>query len=1101
MLSVRSLRPGVGVKRNVVSQQSRTYINHRTTRSAELEHQSWKDKGDAYTLSATTAKFIFLNRPKQLNALNLDIIRHIYPRLKKYEESKQINSIVLTGYGDKAFCAGGDIMNLYKNGSRYMADKNDEESYMRVTKFFEEEYKLNYLTSTLNTPLITVMNGITMGGGAGLALHTHYSFATEKTLFAMPETSIGFFPDVGSSHFLPRCENEVGMYLALTGDRIRGADLTQLGLARYFSFTADENQFFNRLSDANETIYHVRNTVEMLNAQHSDLPRLSLTPHLDCIERCFSKGSVEEIMEALRNETKDVEFAQKTLRTLESVAPLSLKVTYRLMRMGKTLDLEDCFTNEYRVALNMVSNPDFYTGVKSVLIDKIRNSRPNWVHDSVAAVPESLVDKYFDLPNGEKDISMFNVPVWRGSGWKAIQNFPFEHRVTEEPLVNAHPYPMFDLIPQQKYPTEHVQSAVWAHSRDVFHTNYWNYLFRTGVSRFNITIDDLEREIDEADEYIKNMEEKSIVDLKEGLQNIEDMITFDPEELAYANPEDPTAAGFADFTPKLYNQVQQLARLTDARALLMAPDCTTHNKDELLQYINQTIATLAPSSPSSPNGPAFNSLNEKLADLRLKYPQAAKFIAQASMDLPDVPNLIGRSMPQGMGNPMPRSVTAMVLESTESPDALKAFGEVKDELRKYYTELAPLFMLPVKSAGALVSSDMGDDVAHILSLFDAKDLKEIDPESGIAYGDIGDMWIAKLEAMDINHHIDLLSSFGANVTQAKLLNRPDAQVVYDRIIHEKRVLEGLPSSYDPDTPQKMLEEATANRDAYVKAHGTFEDKRVELAIIEEANRVNNLDEEVDYHRDVLKAEQAIKLLNTVKTPAQQAEVNEEELINAPRFEIDPEGEDLPAYLKFTQDEAFVKKDLDIPDFVSKEAFASSSPDAAKDFFFKKLPALKQLDIISSRLENDVFSLRNHQPNVERLHEDVVLKPRFIPYEDQDRIARQFLFYLGLNYEAIQTIYPGFEYHLLDGIGNGLTPNYDGAQNLLGPHEDAFKINFTDYSRPMIPPRLLKTVRAKTQAHKDDYYINHGLVHVYPQNIRPRAYQKPIPKAEQEQQNQ
>eukprot|EP00461_Guttulinopsis_vulgaris_P002604 UN02605 len=278
-------------------------------------------------------------------------------------------------------------MTLYRLGKEWH-DYGNRDSYYEAARFFREEYQLNWLIHKMVTPTITFMNGVTMGGGVGFAVSDRPKIATEKTLFAMPETGIGFFPDVGSSHLLTRMPHNIGTYLALTGQRLKGADLVHLGLANHFMFTHDYTHLYNGMSDDTHSIQNVNRIVYESAYDTDQLPKMSLHPHTKCIERCFGKKTMEEIIEALEQETEDVEFAQKTLKTLHHMSPLSLKVTLEQMKSARNKDLEECLEMDYRIARNMLSNSDFYTGVNAVLIDKSqRGKRPNWKHASIQEVP------------------------------------------------------------------------------------------------------------------------------------------------------------------------------------------------------------------------------------------------------------------------------------------------------------------------------------------------------------------------------------------------------------------------------------------------------------------------------------------------------------------------------------------------------------------------------------------------------------------------------------------------------------------------------------------------------------------------------------------
>lgn len=225
------------------------------------------------------------------------------------EENQVCQSILVRGAGAKAFCAGGDIVSIAKDAAR--AQKGDGDAYQRFVGFFRDEYRLDYMTSKLSKPYIPWYNGIVMGGGVGISVHNRVRVATEQSLFAMPETTIGFFPDVGGSHFLPRLDPGLGMYLALTSARLKGADLVHAGVATHFAYNHEFDNLYNKLNDGHETADYVYRALGSVSQPQELLPAFTLEKHMDCIARCFTKGSVEQIIEALNAETgRDAAFAQ-----------------------------------------------------------------------------------------------------------------------------------------------------------------------------------------------------------------------------------------------------------------------------------------------------------------------------------------------------------------------------------------------------------------------------------------------------------------------------------------------------------------------------------------------------------------------------------------------------------------------------------------------------------------------------------------------------------------------------------------------------------------------------------------------------------------------
>lgn len=240
--------------------------------------------------------FVILNRPKALNALNLEMVRKITKSLKKWEFSKSL--VVVKGSGDKSFCAGGDVRVLVEAGPTYESKS-----------FFKEEYTMNSVIGNYKIPYIALIDGITMGGGVGLSVHGKYIVATERTLFAMPETAIGLFPDVGGSYFLPKLNNHLGMYLGLTGFRLKGEDVLKAGIATHFCESSQILELEKALLD----IKDADDVEDVLKSFHQVSNKdFVLKPHLDQIAKCFCAGSVEEIYNNLERDGS--EWAQDTIK-------------------------------------------------------------------------------------------------------------------------------------------------------------------------------------------------------------------------------------------------------------------------------------------------------------------------------------------------------------------------------------------------------------------------------------------------------------------------------------------------------------------------------------------------------------------------------------------------------------------------------------------------------------------------------------------------------------------------------------------------------------------------------------------------------------------
>uniref|UniRef100_A0A8C9VLA5 3-hydroxyisobutyryl-CoA hydrolase n=1 Tax=Scleropages formosus TaxID=113540 RepID=A0A8C9VLA5_SCLFO len=348
------------------------------------------------------AGVITLNRPKALNALNLSMIRHIYPQLKKWEKDPETDLVVIKGAGGKAFCAGGDIRAVTDAGKTGDSLAQD---------FFREEYILNNAIGTFKKPYVALIEGITMGGGVGLSVHGRFRVATEKTLFAMPETAIGLFPDVGGGYFLPRLQGKLGLFLALTGFRLKGRDVQRAGVATHFvesqKISALEEDLVNLKSPSFDDVGAVLDSYQNQLLLHTLEKPVILTPdssHLFCwCHRLFEASSVEGIQENLKQDGSA--FAQKQAETLAKMSPASLKITFRQLQAGATMSLQDVLVMEYRLsqACMVRRGKDFYEGVRAVLIDKDQN--PRWQPSSLKDVTEQFVDSCF-APLGEHDLKL-----------------------------------------------------------------------------------------------------------------------------------------------------------------------------------------------------------------------------------------------------------------------------------------------------------------------------------------------------------------------------------------------------------------------------------------------------------------------------------------------------------------------------------------------------------------------------------------------------------------------------------------------------------------------------------------------------------------------
>ncbi len=332
---------------------------------------------------------VLLNRPKALNALTHEMCVELHGHLTAWAADPSVRALVIEGAGEKAFCAGGDIRKLYdegRAGGRYPYD------------FYYDEYRLNALVKHFPKPYIALIDGIVMGGGVGVSVHGSHRIVTDRTLFAMPETGIGLFPDVGGSYFLPRCPGQVGMFLGLTGARLKAADAIYAGIGSVFVPS-------DRLPDLKESLAAEAESatpdIDAVIANFAADPgAASLPDHQAEIDACFGLGSVEEILSALRKAGTDWATAQAD--TIETKSPTSLKVAYRQIRNGAELDIDECMRMEWRMVNRIIAGHDFYEGTRAVVIDK--DQKPAWQPKRLADVSAADVDAYFapladgDLP-------------------------------------------------------------------------------------------------------------------------------------------------------------------------------------------------------------------------------------------------------------------------------------------------------------------------------------------------------------------------------------------------------------------------------------------------------------------------------------------------------------------------------------------------------------------------------------------------------------------------------------------------------------------------------------------------------------------------------
>ncbi len=325
---------------------------------------------------------ITLNRPRALNSISTNMCVLMDAELVKWAADDGIKAVIIQGAGEKAFCAGGDVKTLAENSP---------EDHHKATEFFATEYVMNSRIFHFPKPYIAILDGITMGGGVGVSVHGSHRIITERSLFAMPESAIGLIPDVGGSYFMPRLPGKLGLYLGLTGARLKGADILYAGIGTSYMTSDKIDDLIAALGAAD-----IKNTVDVdhIAAPFMEDPGAApLDEFRNLIEAAFSEASLEDIMDHL--DAIDHEWAGKTLAKLNKMSPISMKVIIRQIMRGAELDFNDAIKMEYRIVSHIVSyQSDFYEGVRAVLIDKDQN--PTWSPATVEEVTEDMVTAHFE---------------------------------------------------------------------------------------------------------------------------------------------------------------------------------------------------------------------------------------------------------------------------------------------------------------------------------------------------------------------------------------------------------------------------------------------------------------------------------------------------------------------------------------------------------------------------------------------------------------------------------------------------------------------------------------------------------------------------------
>lgn len=340
---------------------------------------------DVITWKTGSVGRITLNRPKALNALNQGMVDAMTKALLEWRDDASVKAVVVDGEGEKGFCAGGDIRMLAESGKAGDG---------RAWTFWRDEYRLNTLIEEYPKPYVALIDGVTMGGGVGISVHGEFRVAGDRTLFAMPETGIGFHPDVGGAYFLPRLAGELGVWMGLTGARLKTADCIAAGVATHYVPTERFGELIHALEHENLD-EHGDRIDALLDGFGADAGESELGVRAALVDAAFEGADLETIRRRL-SEAGDP-WSEKQASILNTKSPTSLAVTLAALRKGANLSFREVMVQDLRVSARFLAeNSDFYEGVRAVILDK--DNDPQW--GAQASADE--VEGYFKpLPDGQ----------------------------------------------------------------------------------------------------------------------------------------------------------------------------------------------------------------------------------------------------------------------------------------------------------------------------------------------------------------------------------------------------------------------------------------------------------------------------------------------------------------------------------------------------------------------------------------------------------------------------------------------------------------------------------------------------------------------------
>lgn len=337
-----------------------------------------------------------LNKPAALNALGIDMIELLGPQLEAWQSDDDIACVVLDGEGDKAFCAGGDVVAMYKAMAEMPGQMPPS-----LERFFTEEYKLDYLIHTFSKPVVLWGNGIVMGGGLGLMSGASHRIVTESSRIAMPEITIGLYPDVGGSWFLNKMPGGSGMFLGLTGASINAADALYIKLADHFVPHDQKAEFISSLGSINwgnsQSLNHEKLTdlcCQYHNQFKAQLPQGNVQSHQSVLDDLTNAGDLEQIVDAiLSHDGGDDKWFRRAQKSLASGSPITMHLVYQQLKRGAGLTLADCFRMELNMSCRCGEIGEFQEGVRALLIDK--DNTPAWHFSSLKVVDSQVIDSFF----------------------------------------------------------------------------------------------------------------------------------------------------------------------------------------------------------------------------------------------------------------------------------------------------------------------------------------------------------------------------------------------------------------------------------------------------------------------------------------------------------------------------------------------------------------------------------------------------------------------------------------------------------------------------------------------------------------------------------